>query len=382
MRGSFVRARLIHLAALTRVTVVAPVAALEYGNPDGMLRPLSAVRRELQDGPLQVRHPRWLYPPGIRLLHPAALAACSAGTVFREKNCDGCDVIDAHFGHPDGVAAAMLAALVKVPFVVTLRGSETVHAASSLIRAQLGWALRRAANVIAVSRPLAQFASELGVPASRLAIIPNGVDSSQFRPLDRSAWRHRFGMAEDRLHIVSVGHLIEGKGHHRIVEALPRLHAAGLKADLWVVGGSGNAPSFAEAIRRSIQYAGLSQYVHLLGSLPPSDVAGALNAADLLCLASSREGSPNVVNEALACGVPVVATRVGNTPEILAGDQYGILAAVDDPAALFHALEAGLRRTWDRQAISTWGARRTWSHVAAETFDVLRSAATCSRRNS
>ncbi|MBI5086333.1 MAG: glycosyltransferase [Acidobacteria bacterium] len=374
MRGVFVRSRLMHLAELAPVTVVAPAAVIEYGNPTGRFRPLSQIPKQRQDGPLTVLHPRWLYPPGVKALHPAALALCSARTVLRAKRRGSFDVLDAHFGHPDGIAAALLASLIGVPFTVTLRGSELMHAAAVAVRGELGWALRRASRVIAVSRPLEQLARGLGVAPERIVVIPNGVDSATFRPLDRAWWRARLGMAEERLHILSAGHLIELKGHHRIVAALPRLHAAGLPAELWIAGAPGNAGAFDDTIRRTAEECGVAAHVHFTGPLQPGQIAGAMNASDLLCLASSREGSPNVVNEALACGVPVVATSVGGVPDMLPDERFGIVVPAGDPESLAAGLDTALRRQWDRAAIAAWGARRSWNNVAAETLEALQGA--------
>ena len=100
-----------------------------------------------------------------------------------------------------------------------------------------------------------------------------------------------------------------------------------------------------------------------------------MSAADLFCLASSREGWPNVVNEALGCGVPVVATDVGAIRDMLSSPEYGLVVPAGDQPALTVALGRALDTRWNREAIAAWGKSRSWMDVAAETAGVLSEAA-------
>ena len=95
-----------------------------------------------------------------------------------------------------------------------------------------------------------------------------------------------------------------------------------------------------------------------------------MRAADLFCLPSYSEGCPNVVVEALACGRPVVATRVGGIPELVKGT-CGMLIPPRDIGELRRALDAALSKQWDGEEIART-SRRSWKDVAAETFAVCR----------
>ena len=86
-------------------------------------------------------------------------------------------------------------------------------------------------------------------------------------------------------------------------------------------------------------------------------------------LASDREGWPNVVHEALACGTPVVATDVGGVPDLIPGSDFGIVVPPGDQTSLDKAICEALTRSWDHAAIAAWGMSRTWDAVAG---DVLR----------
>ncbi len=102
-------------------------------------------------------------------------------------------------------------------------------------------------------------------------------------------------------------------------------------------------------------------------------------AADVFCLATSREGSANVLLEAMACGLPCITTPVGGNPGVINDADVGILAAADVDS-MTEALTAGLSRQWDSRRISEHGRRRTWQTVATECFDHLSSVVDATSR--
>lgn len=371
--GIFVERRLQALARLADVRVMAPVPWVEPGNPEHRFPGFAPLRRE-EPGGLEVLRPRWLYLPGLHWLTAGALAARCTPAALRLARRFPFDVIDAHFGYPAGVAAALVARAAGRPFTVTLRGNETMHAASGAARRMMAWGLRRAAAVIGVSQPLAEFAVSMGADPKRCHVIPNGIDTGIFHPVDRAEARARLGMGEDRRHILSSGYLIERKGHHRVLETLPRLHAQGIPAQLWIVGGRGREGDFAGTIEAAIERLKLGGWVRMVAPVPPRELAAMMTAADVFCLASSREGWPNVVNEALACSTPVVTTNVGGAPDMVPGEDYGYVVPPGDGEALEGALRQALTKDWDRAAIAAWGGSRSWSNVAAETLKVLQQA--------
>ncbi len=365
--GLFVRARLQHLAEWCDVKVISPVPALDYAtlsNRHGVVRRTASGWR--LDEALQVAHPRWFYLPGGGPLGGYLMAAQVGGLLQRLRREFPFDLIDAHFGHPEGVAAAVLSKRMGCPFLVTLRGHETMHARYYWRRQAIGWALRRADRVIAVSRRLADFAIELGAVADRVRVIGNGVDASVFAAGDREACRRRYGIGEGTRLLLSVGYLIERKGHHRAVEALAALPA---NAELWIAGQAGREGAFEARLRGMVAERGLEQRVRFLGSVPPATLAELMTAADALCLASSREGWPNVVQEALSCGLPVVATDIGAVPDLIPDERYGIVVPPGDAEALAAACRRALSTEWNRSEIATWGQSRSWGRVAEEVYE-------------
>lgn len=373
--GIFVHHRLSSVAAGADVKVIAPVPVLDYANPGKSLLGNRYITRIRQSGNIEVLHPRWLYPPSGGALTAGCLGARLIPFIQQLRRSYPFDVIDAHFGYPDGIAASLIAACTGHPFTITLRGSETMHARYSTRKRAMAWALRRAARVITVSESLRRFAISLGASPDRVTTIPNGIDATVFKPGDRSAVRQKLGIAPGVPLILSAGYLIERKGHHHALQALHQLHKNGSSARLVIAGGPGREGRFEGHIQELTDRLGLRNSVIFTGSLSSGALAEWMLAADVFCLASSREGWPNVVHEAMGCGTPVVAFDVGGVSEMLAVPGHGIVVPAGNQPALQEALSSALTRQWDRDCISAWAQARSWQQVGRETLAELISAA-------
>jgi glycosyltransferase involved in cell wall biosynthesis len=381
-KGLFVRARLAAMASGTQLSVVAPVASLDYANPGRNLFAARRIPRARTEGRMPVLHPRWLYPPHGGWTNAFFLFVRLLPLITRLRIRRACDVIDAHFAHPEGIAAVLLGKIVGCAVFVTIRGSELRYRNQPWKRFWMSWALRRADRVIAVSEGLRELALELGVDPRRVKTVPNGIDSELFVRRDRGHCRSAHGIAPDERVILSAGDLAQLKGHHRVIAAVQELNAHGVRARLLIAGGIGRSGRYAEALLEQVTANGLDGQVAFLGEVPQARLAELMCAADVFCLASSTEGWPNVVNEALACGTPVVATDVGAVRQMVAGDAYGYVIAVNDADALASALRAALTRTWDNDGISAWGRLRSWSQVAEEVLAEMRTVVAERRRRS
>src|SRR5262249_30093936 len=151
----------------------------------------------------------WLYPPYGGWTNAFSLFARLLWPVAMFHRVHRRMLIDAHYAHPEGVAAALLAAVLRVPFVVTMRGSELRYRHQPQKRFWMGWALRRANHVIAVSEGLRGLAIELGVRPERATVIPNGINAAIFHPRDRARARARYGIGPDERVILTAGDLAE-----------------------------------------------------------------------------------------------------------------------------------------------------------------------------
>jgi len=373
--GLFVRSRLQHMAASADLRVIAPVAALDYAHLFSRTSKRSPIPNRRTDGPLEVFHPRWLYPPLGTLWNALCLFCRLAGPVRRLRREFPFQLIDAHFGFPEGVAAAFLARFLGSPFTVTLRGNEPMHARSRWRRSLMAWTLQRAACTITVSERLRQFAVSLGADPGRVHVIPNGIDAGVFFPRDRLECRRKHGIPPHGPVILSAGSLIERKGHHHLIGALRGLSSQGIQAHVMIAGGPGREGHYDLEIRRLLSDPALARRVRLLGWVPPQTMAELMSAADLLCLASTREGWPNVVAEALACGTPVVASDVGAVPDLISSPEHGFVVPPGDQPALERALARAVLKQWDRGLISQRAQARTWDQVAREVVNLMQQVA-------
>jgi glycosyltransferase involved in cell wall biosynthesis len=278
------------------------------------------------------------------------------------------DVLLAYWIYPEGWGALWAARRLGIPVVLGARGSDLRLPGDPLSARLARSALRRASFLITVSEDLRRLAIQMGAAAERTHSIPNGCELSVFHPADRSRARLELGLKPESRVVLFVGRLVEVKGVRELLRAARLLLAqqAGLEV---VLVGEG-------PLRRPLeeQAAGeLAAHVRFAGVQKPEAVARWMAAADVVCLPSHSEGCPNVVIEALACGRPVVASRVGGIPELV-NSNCGILTPPGDPEALAAALHEALNRDWDTDFIAGQ-FRRGWDQVAAETYQICRRAA-------
>jgi teichuronic acid biosynthesis glycosyltransferase TuaC len=367
--GIFIHERIRRIAGHCDLQVMAPTPWFPLNTVirGGWWRDVPPV--EIRDG-VRVHHPRFLcIPRYAKWLDGTLYAASLAPVLYRLRQRFPFDLIDAHFAYPDGMAAVLLGAAFRCPVVITLRGSIVRLARYPLHRPQLRFALRRAARVVAVSESLRGAAADLGIPPGKIRVIPNGVDTERFRPRERLEARRMLNLPPHRPIILSVGGINEGKGHHRVAGIVPSLLADWPDLLYVIVGGERPGDSSRLLIERTVARLGLERHVLLVGEQPPERVALWGAAADLFCLATRSEGWANVLLEALACGTPVVTTRVGGNAEIVTSDALGTLVSPADDTALAGAILDALRRPWDRQVLVDHARRHSWDAAAAGVLE-------------
>lgn len=368
LHGVFVRERIRHLLPYADIRVVSPIPWYQGRR---------AVPLKEQQGRLEVHHPTFFYVPAIfKALDGLFLFLSSLPGIARLRRGFRFDVIDAHFAFPDGFAAVLLGRWFRCPVVLTLRGSERVFVQHTLRRAAIQWTVRRADRVVAVSGPLGALAQQLGTAADRLEVIPNGVDTVRFRPEPRDKARAALGLTFMEPLILMVGHLVPLKGFHRVIEAFRNLADDFPDARLAIVGGPATGSGrYPEQLAEMVTQLHLEERVLLAGSQTPDQVAMWLNASNVLVLDSDREGCPNVVCEALACGLPVVATRVGEVENMVPTHSGILFDNPKDVQEIGRCIAAALRTEWDRAAIRQTAERNTWDRVALRVLGTWRSAA-------
>jgi len=361
--GLFIRERMARVGRRMPLTVVAPSPWFPLQSMVRRFKPgfrPGAPAVEQQQA-TTVWFPRWFSVPGVFKRWDGWLMALGAWPRLRALQQAGrLDLIDAHFGYPDGFAATRLGRWLGVPVTITLRGTEMRHANDPALRPLLTRALQDADRVFAVSESLRQVAIGLGVAPEKVRVVGNGVDLARFQPSDRTAARATLGLPAGAPVFVSVGGLCERKGFHRVIELLPRLRGQGLDAHLLVVGGPSPEGDWTERLQAQVRELGLTDRVHFTGPVPPDRLAGVLSAADVFVLATRNEGWANVFLEAMACGLPVVTTAVGGNAEVVCRPELGTVVPFGEPEALAAAMLAAARHPWDREQIRVHAQANTW----------------------
>jgi|GEM_PF-334149 len=332
--------------------------------------------------------------------------------------------------YPDGDAVVNAARCSGRPVWLMTLGSDTFHLASFWRRRAILHACKAAAGVICVCRLLADRLAAAGVPEHKLHVVPNGVNTTIFRHrvkeslaidpckkiirnMDSAAeetpcaahaarapeacatvGRPRWVQIEDASHIVLfVGNLVPVKAPDVMVKAFAEMvkgpdgkrdmdavsvsrsdhETPGIRRQpvLLIIGSGIMRPSL-EALARDL---GVGSRVCFLGTRPLAEVALWMNRADVLCLSSWGEGMPNVVVEALASGLPVVATDVGNCRELLAGEPMARLVPRGDVRQMADALAGLLATPADRASLAARHGKRSWADQAEDILTQMNPGA-------
>jgi glycosyltransferase involved in cell wall biosynthesis len=320
--GIFVEERLRHLVDSGRITatVVAPVPWFPFRHRHfGAYAAFAAVPAHEERHGICVAHPRYPVIPKVGMNIAPLLMYRALLPVLRKRRAGDADfdLIDAHYFYPDGVAATLLGTALEKPVVITARGSDiNVIARHRRPGKQIRRAANRAAAVVAVSRALKDKLIALGAEAEKITVLRNGVDLDRFEPRDRGEIRARLALSGPVW--LAVGNLVESKGVHLTLAALADVPDAML-----LVVGQGPEDAHLHQLADRL---GIAKRVRFLGSIAHSQLCDYYNAADVMVLASSREGMPNVVLESLACGTPVVAAPFDGVTELLDVPEAGEIA--------------------------------------------------------
>ncbi|MDG2149089.1 MAG: glycosyltransferase [Planctomycetota bacterium] len=354
--GVFVKTRLERY--LSRhggsAAIVAPVPLAPPVGPRRWTRYRRIASEETVEG-LAVEHPRFLSPPGFGDGWRASLMARGVKrSLLEHVKRTQPDVLDVHYAYPDGVAAWQLrdelsrALGRRLPMVLTCRGTDlNLIPQIDSVRPQLETMLKSVDHVICVADALREVALDLGAPAGRVTTLRNGVDLERFHPGSQQEARKQVGLPGDGKVVLCVGHLVERKGQHLLIEAFARAFGSSAEPHRLVLVGGGDVVPLAQLARRH----GVEHLIQFVGPVAPEALPLWYRAADVQVLASSREGWPNVVLEGLACGTPIIATKVWGTPEILrdctAGKLVeptveGLVRGLSD----MNQLDAGAARLW------------------------------------
>ncbi len=306
-----------------------------------------------------------------------ALAARRA--VRRQLRRRPFDLVHAHWIVPNGVVAA--AAGGRTPLAIGLHGSDVFLAEKRGVRTLARWALSRARLLTGCSPELVERVRALGFPAERSRVIPYGVDVEAFSPSPerRPLWRRRLGIPEGAPLLLGVGRMATKKGFQILIEILPALLGEHPELGVVLAGGGDLLERFRAAARP------WGERVHLPGPVLRDTLPDLYRAADLFVLPAVHDakgnvdGLPNVILEAMASGLPVVASGISGIPLAVEEGRTGRLVPEGDPGALLAALRGLLADPAAARSMGEGGRRKavaelTWDAVAAHYREGYRAA--------
>ena len=302
----------------------------------------------------------WRRRPMARLAFLPFILVHTLGTARFARDCD---IVHANWTL-SGAAAWASSVWHRKPFVVTVQGSDIFQATRlPLVSLITRMVLTRAARVLALSHALADATISLGVPAGQVEVVPNGVDTDRFRPTAK----------EREAIILFVGALIERKGARYLIEAFPMVGRELPRARLVIVGEGSQREELMELSR----HMGVAERVIFAGGQTQEQVRHWMQHARVFVLPSLEEGLGVVLLEALACGTPCVATRVGGIPDVVT-PEVGLVVPPGDVHALATAIREVLedRVRWNvlsQQARTRAVEQYSWKIIATRILQIYQS---------
>jgi glycosyltransferase involved in cell wall biosynthesis len=269
-----------------------------------------------------------------------------------------------------GFTGAVLKDTYSKPLIVTCHGSDVYDFPfrDDFRYAVAKCVLSRADHVIAVCTSDAEKLLSLGLSSSKLSIIPNGFDDNLFQPIPEQSTREKLGLALNKKILLSVGILHEVKGYDYLIDAMYRISK--IRNDvITVIVGSG---PLEMKLRKKIEKLGLKQRVLLVGWEQHNKIPLWMNASDIFVLPSLNEGFPTVIPEVMACGKPVIGTRVGGIPDAISSDNVGILVKPRDPEALAQAILEALNQRWEHERIRGYAQKYSLKNVVKQILQVYQ----------
>jgi glycosyltransferase involved in cell wall biosynthesis len=297
--------------------------------------------------------------------------SCIPGIVRKSRGLDrrnGYDIVHGHI-FPGMITAALSKGKKKL--LLTAQGGDLADYEERgafidrLKKPAISWALRKADMVHAVSNHIARRATELG--ARNVTVVPNGVDVSLFKPLDKAELRTKYGFGMEEKIVVSSSRLTPKNGIDDLIRAAAMLN----DTKLLLLGGGEEK----ENLQKLINELGCAERIKLLGYVENKKLPEYMNIADVFCRPSRSEGFGISFIEAMACKTPVVGTPAGGIPDIIEDGRNGLMAEPNNPKMLAEALKKLLddeayARTLGAEGYRTVQEKFTWETVLSKMDDV------------
>jgi len=367
-RGIFTEQIVEQLSKSHRIEVVAPspwfpsILNVFKSVPHKFL-PKICIRKNIK-----IYHPQYLVIPKIgRWLYGMLFFVGIFNTLRKIKKTYNPDVINVHWMYPDGFGTVLAAKLLKIPVVTHSLGCDiNEYSQYPARRFFIKLALKMANFNISVSEELKHKTISLGSSPEKSISIMNGVNSDLFTPGNKVSLRSKLNLPTDKTLFLYAGNFNIEKGLEVLLRAFSLVHNENPEARLVIVG---SGPLEAH-IYSLVSELNLKDKLLFIGRVGHEQITDYLSAADFLCLPSLREGCPNIVLESLSSGTPVLASRVGAVPEMLASKDrvLGLLTEPNDIDGLSKILSQSLSMDWPDKLEFNW---MDWRQSSNKIADVL-----------
>lgn len=237
------------------------------------------------------------------------------------------DLIVSHWTYPHGYVGYLLSKKLGIPCIAAAHGSD-IHTIPYInqtdkkfreIRKFIIDTINNSDGIIFVSNYLVSKAKEMDAINENTQIIPNGIDANIFKIIGKSKHRREFNYSLEKKYIIYAGHLEEVKGSDYLIHIYKKVLEKNNNVEMFIIGDGNMRNEICDNINKE----NLKDKVHYIKHLPQDQLSIYIGMSDLFILPSRNEGWPCVVNEALACGVPVVGSNVPGIEEAIGGNRYG-----------------------------------------------------------
>lgn len=282
----------------------------------------------------------------------------------RNINYKNYDLIIGQMGCPGGYTAVKLAQKYKKPSIVGLRGSDvTSYLKAPILKNLAKWTYSKCDHIVTVSDDLRKQLIAKGIFTDKITTIKNGINPL-FTTQNKQTAKESLGLNGQQV-ILYVGHLIPIKGVKYLIQAFSLIQKQS-NYQLYLIGTGEEEPR----LRNLVTTKNLADRIHFIGNVSQPGLVQWYNAADIFCLPSLREGIPNVILEALACGTPVVATDISNNSDII-NEANGFLVQPENAVQLAEAIEKAISKNWNRKIISESVANFRWKKNRSEYLKLI-----------
>jgi len=371
-RGVFTLQLVKRLKKLCNVTVVCP---LPYFPKLSVLSKLdkwyqfALVPAEYEIEGIKVYSPKYpLIPKLSESRHAFLMSLGIKSFIHRLNRKIKFDAINSHWLFPDSCAVDSAVSSLGIPHIPTGLGCDVNHDIYDKNKGPVILkTLNNSAAITVVSNALKNELVGSGIAKNKITVIPNGVDIDNFRPLVKSACRKQLGLQLTEPMVLYVGRLSEEKNVESLIVATGKVIHGNHPFQLYIVGDGPLMPDLKE-LSHSLN---IEDNVHFAGKVDHALISTWMGATDYFSLPSLREGCPNVILEALGCGRPVIASRVGAIPDIVNNDT-GLLFTPEDIDEISSAIIQAFNRKWDETTISESIKNLSWEHAARKYYDVFK----------